>query len=139
MLHEQLQEFAMILTKKYHYIFLAELFDDYRGNSNQEESLKMGQPKERFGDQGLSNVVEEFNKIRQIKSVMEYQLRFEGLMALMLNHNPYLIVSYFISSFLIGLNENLRPMVMVLQPKTLKHAADSVRLQELTLEALKKK
>ena len=99
----------------------------------------MGQPKERFRDRGLSNVVEEFNKIRQIKSVMEYQLRFEGLMALMLNHNPYLIVSYFISSFLIGLNENLRPMVMVLQPKTLKHAADSARLQELTLEALKKK
>ena len=28
---------------------------------------------------------------------------------------------------------------MVLQPKTLKHAADSARLQELTLEAPKKK
>ena len=64
MLHEQLQDFAMILTKKYHYRFPAKFFDNYHGNSNQEESLKMGQPKERFGDRDLFDVVEEFNKIR---------------------------------------------------------------------------
>ena len=94
MLHEQLQEFAMILTKKYHYSFPAEFFDDYPRNSNQEESLKKGQPKEKFGDRGLSNVVEEFNKIRWVRSIMEYQLRFEELIALILNHNTYLTVLF---------------------------------------------
>ena len=40
MLHEQLQEFTMILTKKYHYSFPTEFFDDYRGSFNKEEFLK---------------------------------------------------------------------------------------------------
>ena len=38
MFREKLQEFAMILIKKYHYNFPAEYFDDYRGRFN--NSLK---------------------------------------------------------------------------------------------------
>ena len=84
-------------------------------------------------------MVEEFNKLKQVGSVMDYQLQFEKLKALMLNHNLYLMEAYFISSFLSGLNEELRPMVKVLQPRTLKHAADSSRLHEQIVEALMKK
>ncbi|XP_052173188.1 uncharacterized protein LOC127788669 [Diospyros lotus] len=57
----------------------------------------------------------------------------------MLNHYPYLIEAYFVSSFISGLSEELRPMVKVLQPKTLKHAIDGARLHELIVEALMKK
>jgi len=39
-----LQEFAMILTKKYHYSFPVE---DYCGSFNKEEFLKMDQQKEK--------------------------------------------------------------------------------------------
>ena len=41
MFREKLQEFAMILTKKYHYNFSAEYFDDYRESFNKEEFLKV--------------------------------------------------------------------------------------------------
>ncbi|XP_052189173.1 uncharacterized protein LOC127799296 [Diospyros lotus] len=47
MLHEQLQEFAMILIKKYHSSFFAEFFDDYCGSFNPEEFLKMEQSNEK--------------------------------------------------------------------------------------------
>jgi len=94
---------------------------------------------ERFGDRGMADIVEEFNKLQQLGTVLEYQVRFEELKAVMLIHNPYLTKAYFVSSFINGLSEELRPMVKVLQPRTLKHAADSVRLHELTVEALMKK
>ena len=87
----------------------------------------------------MTDVVEKFNKIRQGGSVAEYQRRFEELKALMLNHNPYLTKAYFVSNFISGLNEELKPMVKVLQPQTLKHATNSVRLHELAVEALMKK
>jgi len=47
MLHEQLQEFTMILTKKYLYSFPVEFFDDYRKNFNKEDFLKMEQSKDK--------------------------------------------------------------------------------------------
>jgi len=70
---------------------------------------------------------------------LEYQVRFEELKALMLIHTPYLTEAYFVSSFISGLSEELRPMVKVLQPRTLKHAADSARLHEIMVEVLMKK
>jgi len=56
MIREKLQEFAMILTKEYHYNFPAEYFDDYCGNFNKEEFLKKEQLKERprKGDKEIS-------------------------------------------------------------------------------------
>lgn len=55
----------------------------------------------------MTDVVEEFNKIRQGGLVADYQRTFEELKALMLNHNPYLTEAYFFSSFISGLNEEL--------------------------------
>jgi len=46
-LHEQLLEFAIILTKKYYHSFLTEFLEDYHRSFNKEEFLKMKQPKEK--------------------------------------------------------------------------------------------
>ena len=59
---------------------------------------------ERFGDRGLVDIVKEFNKLRQKGSVLDYQLKFEELKSLMLNHNPHLTKAYFVSSFISGLS-----------------------------------
>lgn len=46
---------------------------------------------------------------------------------------------YFLSSFLSGLNDELRPMVKMLQPTTIRQAAEKARLHELSLEAFTRK
>jgi len=46
---------------------------------------------------------------------------------------------YFVSSFISGLNDELRPTVKMLQPNIIKQAAEKARLQELTLKAIAKK
>ena len=43
---EKLQEFAMKLTKKYHYNFSVKYFDDYHRSFNKEVFLKMKQPRQ---------------------------------------------------------------------------------------------
>ena len=43
-----------------------------------------------FGDRNMTDVVEEFNKLRQESFVQQYQMKFEKLRSLMLNLNPYL-------------------------------------------------
>ena len=64
----------------------------------------------------MSDIIEEFNKLRQVGEVRAYLRRFEELRSLMVNHNPHLSEAYFISSFLSGLSDNLRPMVKMIKP-----------------------
>ena len=78
---------------------------------------------ERFGDRNMMDIVEEFNKLRQEGTIQNYQLRFEELKLLMINFNPHLTEAHFVSSFISGLSEELRPMVKMLQPKMNKQAA----------------
>lgn len=85
------------------------------------------------------DVIEEFNKLKQTDSVETYQVRFEELRSLMLQHNPHLSETYFVSNYLSGLNEELRPMVKVLRPQMMEQATENARLQELAVEALLKK
>ena len=66
----------------------------------------------------MTNVVEEFNKLRQGGSVQAYQQRFEELKALMLISNPTFSKEYFVSSFISGLNVEIRPTVKMFQPRT---------------------
>jgi len=83
---------------------------------------------ERFGERSMVDIVEEFNKLKQVKSVESYQKRFEELMSLMIHHNPHLSEAYFVSSYLSGLNDELRPMIKVLRPRTVEQASESARL-----------
>lgn len=57
----------------------------------------------------------------------------------MLNLNPHLIEAYFVPSLISGLSEELRPTRKMLQPRTIKQAIESARLQELSVKALMKK
>ena len=54
----------------------------------------------------------------------------------MWNAQPSLIEQYFVSSFISGLKDELRSMVKMMMPSTIRQAAKNARLQELTLEAI---
>ena len=69
----------------------------------------------------------------------EYQIRFEELKSLLIISHPTLDKSYFVSSFISGLNDELRPTVKMMQPTTVKQAAEKSKLQELALEAIFRK
>ena len=57
----------------------------------------------------------------------------------MTQQNPHLTEAYFVSSFLSGLSEDIRPMVKMIRPQSVEQAAESARLQEMTVEALMRK
>lgn len=94
---------------------------------------------EQFGEKGMLDVVEEFNKLRQGGLVQAYQQRFEELKVLILLSNPTLTEGYFVSSFISTLNNEVRPTVKMFRPKTVQQAIEYAKLQELTVEALVKK
>ena len=94
---------------------------------------------EQFGERSMMDVVEEFNKLRQTSNVESYQKCFEELRSLMIQHNPHLSETYFVSSYLGGLNDKLRPMVKVLRPQSVEQASKNARLQELVVGALMRK
>ena len=50
----------------------------------------------------------------------------------MMVHNPHLLEEYFVSSFISGLGDEVRPMVKMMQPTIVRQAAESARLQEMT-------
>lgn len=59
-----------------------------------------------------------------------YQEMFEELKSLMMLKNPLLNETYFISSFISGLREEIKPMVKMLSPTSLTKAFEIAQLQE---------
>lgn len=51
--------------------------------------------------------------------MLEYQEKFEELKSLMVKYNPGLSEIYFISSFISGLNEEVRQVVTMFRPDSL--------------------
>ncbi|XP_027127715.2 uncharacterized protein [Coffea arabica] len=88
----------------------------------------------RFNDRTGRDIVEEFNKLQQVGSVEEYQEKFEELKALMMIRNRNLDEKYFISSFLSGLKEEIKPMIKMLKPVTLVEAFELSQWQEYSLK-----
>ncbi|EEF36539.1 conserved hypothetical protein [Ricinus communis] len=93
----------------------------------------------RFGKVIVSDIVEESNRIQQVGSVINYQERFEELRSLMLKYNPMPDESYFMSSFVSGLNEEIRSMVKLLKLATLSQAYERAKLYEKSIEAMFKR
>lgn len=93
----------------------------------------------RFGKNGGLDVQEEFNKLTQSGSVLEYVEKFEELKALVLCKNVNLGEGYFVSSFISGLKNELKPMVRLMKPKSLLDAMEIAQFQEQTIEVLTKK
>lgn len=73
----------------------------------------------RFSEAGWKDEVEEFNKLQQEGSIREYLKKFEELRALMLLKDHHLTESYFISSFISGVKEKIKPMLRLLKPSSL--------------------
>ena len=94
---------------------------------------------ERFGEKSMANIVEEFIKLKQEGTVVEYQAQFEELRSMVCPMQPGLTEQYLVSSFISGLREELRPMVKMMTPTFVRQAAEKARLQEVTLEAIFKK
>lgn len=88
----------------------------------------------RFASKASRDVVEEFNKLQQKGTVEEYEKKFEELKTLMLLRNPKLDEPYFVSSFISGLKEKIKPMVKMFNPRNLSKAFEVAELQECSLE-----
>ena len=84
----------------------------------------------RFTEQGYHNVVAELHELRQIGNVEEYQSKFEDLKSQVLKKEPALTETYFISTFIGGLQGELRNFVQMMKPLTLDEAIAMARLQE---------
>lgn len=94
---------------------------------------------DRFESKSTLGVVGEFNKLRQWSDVESYRCKFEELKLLMLRHNPILDEAYFVTSYLSGLKEDLRLVVMSNRPRTLEEAYEISVYQELIQENRKNK
>ena len=57
--------------------------------------------------------------MQQEDSVKEYHEKFEELKPLMLVKNRNLDENYFISNFISGLKEDIKPMIRMMKPTTL--------------------
>ena len=75
---------------------------------------------DRFKDRIMTDVVKEFNKLKQDGSVEDYQIRFEDLKLLLLLSHPTLGKLYFMSSFINELSDDLQPTIKMLQQTIVK-------------------
>lgn len=110
----------------------------YQGLKMEKENITWGEfvdfISRRFEDHGGKDIIEEFNKLYQQGSMREYQDKFEELMSLMLHKDPRLSESYFISSFVSGVKEEIKPMIKMMKPTTQLEAFEVALLQEQSLE-----
>jgi len=93
----------------------------------------------RFGEKTHIDVKKEFNKLKQKGTLEEYQVRFKELRSLLSLSHPFLDGAYFVSSFISGLDELIRPTVKMLYPTIVGQAVEQARLHELSLETLAKR
>ena len=84
---------------------------------------------DRFGEQSMVDTIEDFNKLKQKGPAIENQVRFVELRSLMLNAQPTLAKQYFVSSLVSDLKDELRQTIRMMQPATIKQAAEKARLQ----------
>lgn len=88
----------------------------------------------RFEDKGVMDEIEVGVCFQQHGSVREYQEHFENLRTLLLIKNPRLPEDYFVSSFVSGLREDLKPTVRMMKPPSLLEAFEVAILQEQAVE-----
>ena len=74
------------------------------------------------------DTVEEFNKLKMQGSVEDYLRRFEELKALIGAAHLSLPESYFVLSFISGLKDDLRSIVKMLGPVSVRQVAEKARL-----------
>lgn len=94
----------------------------------------------RFEQLQETQIIEDFHKIKQYGSYMDYVDRFEKLKEhiRLLNRDtqPEL---YYVASFLSGLNDELKSAIRMFKPKTLQDAIELGRDQSANIDAITKK
>ena len=75
------------------------------------------------------DVVEEFNKLTQERGRGKYDEKFEELKSLISILNSSLAKSYYVSSFINGLIDDIKPMFKILKPTALVHMFDQTNNQ----------
>jgi len=75
----------------------------------------------------------------QDRCIKEYVERFEELKSLMNSLNPSLPESYYVSSFISGLREDIKPMLKILRLTTLMQAFEQAKWQEESNNAMDKR
>ena len=133
--HQKLEIAAMYLTSKAEVWFDGYIMQKPRVSWNEFVNDLC----QRFSDRTYADTIEEFNKLSQKGTLDEYQEKFEELKPYMLQFNSNLPESYFISSFVSGLKEELKLRVKAYEPNTLAAAYRQARLHELSLELEHKK
>jgi len=93
---------------------------------------------ERFWERSMADVMEEFNKLKQEGTVVEYQVQFEEP-SMVCTVQPWLTEQYLVSNFISELREELQPMVKMMMPLSVRQVVEKGRVQEMTLEAIFKK
>ena len=77
------------------------------------------------------DVVEEFNKLTQERGRGKYDEKFEELKSLISILNSSLAKSYYVSSFINGLIDDIKPMFKILKPTAIVHMFDQTNNQIL--------
>lgn len=83
----------------------------------------------KFGGVNKRDFVEEFNKLVQEGTMLEYQKQFEHFRALVIIDNTTLSEHFFISSFISRLKPALRLMIRLLKPQSLNQASEQALVQ----------
>ncbi|CAI9101474.1 OLC1v1038808C2 [Oldenlandia corymbosa var. corymbosa] len=89
-------------------------------------------------DAGVPDVV-EFQGVKQITDVSDYQEKFEGLKDLFMRQNRGLSEDYLISSFLNGLKPELRDSIGDVKPESISQAYRLASTHEMAIQEMKDK
>ncbi|GAB2211041.1 hypothetical protein Droror1_Dr00016332, partial [Drosera rotundifolia] len=94
---------------------------------------------DRFGEKVGYDKVEEFTKMRQWGKVEQYTESFKEKRYDLLQSYPYLDEAFFVSSYISGLKEEIRPMLKMMAPTTPTQAYTQAKLQEWSLETMSRR
>lgn len=132
--HEKVILASMHLEGKAEYWYV----DYVEGREHMGWNMFVAMVMDRFEEEERENLVGDFNKLKQDGSVESYKIQFEQLKAFVLQNNRGLTEDYFVKSFLSGLKDEIRSMVMMMRPLTVNQAVHSAKMQERSMNQLNK-
>lgn len=96
---------------------------------------------DQFSNDQEDDVVDALNKIQQLGRVEEYISKFQSLKSRVMHINPYFPDSYYVSSFLSGLQPDIKQWVKIHKTNDLKElyklAKHHEKATELTIQRAK--
>ncbi|KAJ1702741.1 hypothetical protein LUZ63_002520 [Rhynchospora breviuscula] len=84
----------------------------------------------RFTENAAQELIGEFKRVHQLGRVADYIKHFDGLRGKLMHERPYLPNDFYVSAFIEGLKEDIRPLVTMFNPKSLNEAYKYARQTE---------